>query len=162
MAARIVELADALTADLAEAARGSRFARQFDPQRSYVPDDVKLTKADELRVDVVVGGHDESELLDRGTVGYTSRIKIGLRYKFSQGDSTPTGEIELSEIDDLVLLVEQIYEFLAKKRYCEATWRDSSIRATVVAEHLRTNNQFTGLLFVRFRVPAPLCAEEAT
>lgn len=156
MTARIVELANAITADLYEAAQGGRFCREFAPVRSYAPEDMKLDKHGELRIDVVPVGHDSAEMDDRAHLAYVSGIDIGIRYKFSQGDSTSTGEIDMSEIDGLAKLVEQVYEFLAGKRFCEAIWRDGSIRAVYVPKHLREWRQFTGIIRVRFEIDAEL------
>lgn len=156
MTARIAELADAVTKELADQAASGAFGVVFAPERSYVPLDAKLLEDGVTRVDVVIAGHQEAALRDRAHVVYAAALDVGIRYKFKQDSQETNGQIANSEVDPLVCLVEQVYEYLAKKTLCEAEWRDASVSSTFIREHLKDWRQFTGVIRVRFDVEAPL------
>ena len=64
-----------------------------------------------------------------------------------------------ADVDGLVALVEEIHESLAAERldqFEDAIWRDASIRATYVRQHLREWGQFTAILRISFDLLAEL------
>jgi hypothetical protein len=155
MTAKIVQLADAVTAALAEA----EFSVEFVPERSYADWTMQLEDSDTLHVDVVIVGHEASELDDRGDIAYVDAIDIGVRYKFGPEAREPDGRLRNADVDGLVALVEEIHESLAAERldqFEDAIWRDASIRATYVRQHLREWGQFTAILRISFDLLAEL------
>ena len=105
MTAKIVQLADAVTAALAEA----EFTVQFVPERSYADWTMQLEDTDALHVDVVIVGHEATELDDRGDISYVDAIDIGIRYKFGPEAREPDGRLRNADVDALVALVEEIH-----------------------------------------------------
>jgi hypothetical protein len=86
-------------------------------------------------------------------VGYQCDIDIGIRKRFEFDDQENTGRLKTSEIDPLVLLVEQMHELFCGEHRVLADdihWRQTDIRATYIAEHLRLHRQFTGIIRIRF------------
>jgi hypothetical protein len=146
MSCQLTTLADDLTAELAT---GS-FTTSFAPERSYADDEMQLTEAGDLRVDVVVVGHDDVELADRAHLALTLGIDIGIRRKFTTQEQDADGRVPNATIDPFVLLVEELLVFVAKKRLSSSVWRDSKVRSTIVREHLRDWRQFTGIIRIRF------------
>ena len=153
--AQLVELAEAITTTLAAASFATGV---FIPVRSYADWNDTLDELNEdLQVDVVPVGHDIAELEARESMKYESGVDVAVRKRFgTASQNASTGRIELAEIDDLVLLVEQIHELFCKEAVTSATidasWLDTTIRATYIREHLREHRQFTGIVRIRYRL----------
>ena len=152
MSAVLVDVATAITAELAAASLGQTFV----PARSYADWDEQLEDAGTLHVDVVPVNYDESALDSRESIGYVVSCDVGIRKRFGTDDQeVSTGRIELAEIDDLVLLVEAIHEFFIERRlagYESAVWRETKIRSAYIRKHLREYRQFTGMIRVSYDV----------
>jgi hypothetical protein len=134
---------------------------RFKAERSYADWDLKLEDAGELHVDVVPTGIPSAVLNSRGNAGYDVTINIGLRKRFGQEESEQhTGRIDLAELDRMVQLLEQIHELLCgqDKRVLasDVAWQASTITDAYVAEHLRQNRQYTGLILATYRVKRAL------
>lgn len=141
------------------------FVFAIEPERSYADWDEKLEDLDDLRVDVVPVGVRLTQLDARGELIYQCEIDVGVRKRFSADDhDDATGRIERSEIDDLVLLVEQMHEYFVDAdnngrrltNYAAAVWQECSIRASYVREHLRELQQFTGIIRVTYEATKAL------
>lgn len=156
MAAVLIEVADALTAELRSAVEDGEFAGlHFDPERSYADWDEELADLDCLHVDIVPATYDETDLDTRGSVGYVVSVDVVIRKKFSQEKRQQNGKIDPEEIDRLVLFVEEIHEYLCKIRltgYEDASWKEAMIRSAYSREHLRTMGMFLGVIRVSFDV----------
>lgn len=157
MVSRISQLADAVAARLSEA----RLDRPMVVDRNFSTDELKLDDADEIHVDITPIGHDESDLISRGTIGYLARLRIGVRFKFGEADQEGDGRLDPAAVDDMIALVEAIHETIATGQFCGASWVDGSIPFVVVHQHLRDWRQFTAIISERFRIEADLCGEAA-
>ena len=155
MGAVLVDVAEAVKDELALGTH--LFA--IEPERSYADWDMRLEDLDTVRVDVVPVGVRETRLEARGELVYLCDVDIGVRKRFGADDhDDPTGRIELSEIDDLIQLVEQLHEYMVDAdnngrrltNYAAAAWQECSIRASYIREHLREMQQFTGILRVTY------------
>ncbi len=110
-----------------------------------------------LHVDVVPVIHSTSELETRGSIYYEIEVDIGIRKRFDTADQDgTTGRILIAKIDELALLVEQVFEHLCELELptftADHAWIETKIRQTFVRKHLRENRQFTGLLRTKYRV----------
>jgi hypothetical protein len=156
MAAVLIEVADAVTAELQTAVDSNEFAGlQFVPERSYAVWDEELADLDCLHVDVVPVNYEQTDLDARESVGYVVSVDVVIRQKFSQEKRVQSGKIDPEEIDRLVLFVEELHEYLCKLRltdYDEAIWRETAIRSAYSREHLRTMGMFLGIVRVSFDV----------
>ena len=126
-------------------------------ERSYADWELELNDFDQLHVDVVsVMTEQAVELASRGKHQYTVPVDIGIRRKFGhEKQSDATGRIEITEIDDLVLLVQEIHELFAKGRLTEfqsAVHQETRILANPIKQMLHQNRQFTGIIRLTFRV----------
>jgi hypothetical protein len=156
MAAVLIEVADGVTAELLTALNADTFSEvTFVPERSYADWDEDLSDLDCLHVDVVPVAYEDTSLDARESVGYVCSVDVVIRKKFSQKYRTQDGKIDKSEVDSLVLLVEEIHEYLCKIRltdYTEAVWRETVIRSAYSREHLRMMSMFFGVVRVSFDV----------
>lgn len=156
MAAVLVEIAEAVKSELATAFAASTFGASYSaivPKRSYADWDDELKDIGAIKVDVVPVAYDESSLNTHKSIGYVTSVDIGIRKRFGTGNQQSTGELVLSDVDALVLLVENVSEFFTPRRltaYEYASWRETRIRAIYVREHLRQCRQFTGVIRVSF------------
>lgn len=156
MAAVLIEVSDAVTAELQTAVDANEFAGlQFVPERSYADWEEDLADLDCLHVDVVPVNYDATALDSRESVGYVCSVDVVIRQKFGQTKRLQSGKIDPEEIDALVLFVEKVHEYLCKLRltdYDEAIWRETTIRSAYSREHLRTLGMFLGVIRVSFDV----------
>lgn len=156
MAAVLIEVAEALTADLLTAVTADEFTGlTFEPEWSFADWDDDLSDLDCLKVDVVPVTYDETDLDARESVGYVVSCDVVIRKKFSQKYRRQDGKIDRDEIAALVLLVEEIHEYLCKIRltdYDEASWKETTIRSTYSRKHLRELSMFLGIVRVSFDV----------
>lgn len=157
----LVQVADGMTAELAAAHDSGKFAGLvFTPERSYADwKDDELEDLDCLHVDVVPVGHDSSDQEDRGAVGYVCTSDIGIRKKFGPRSNAQSGRIRRTEIDRLVLLVEEIHEHFCMERlptFESAIWRETKIRTTFSRRHLRDMRMFLGVIRVSYDVSQAL------
>lgn len=147
-AAAIVRVADAVTAAIS----GNDFGVEFETERSYADWKQALEELDCLRVDVVPVIHNEADVSTRDNrVDYTCQVDVAIRKRFNQSDQNAVdGRVANSEIDRLVLLVEQIFEFLThpdRRRLSDSiTWESAKVLWTCNRKDLRDNRQFTGLV----------------
>lgn len=142
---------------IADELNAHTFTLRFVAERSYRTD-LELEDLDTLHVDVVPVNA-SSDLATEGSVVYPCQVDIGVRKKFESKDHDKTGEIDRDEIDRLMLLVQEIHEFLVRRRLAtfeEAVWKSADIRAWYLPRHLREFRQFTGLIRVVFRVEKDL------
>ncbi len=157
--AALVYVADLVTAALNAHEFGEGV--QFQAERSYADWDLALTDADELHVDVVPVGHPTAVLRSRGSVTYEVTVNIGLRKRFTQGESEKSdGRITLAEVDRLVQLLEHIHELMCgwdkRSLATDVAWQNSRITDSFVPEHLRQNRQYTGLILLTYHVSKTL------
>lgn len=147
----MAQVADAVVGELNDA----KLSIDITPERSYAEWDEELTELNTLRVDVVPVGLASAELSARNVIGYDVDVDIGIRYRFGPADTEAgDGRIAIDEIDALVLLVEEIVEYLSdsdnsERRlsdYTSASLAAMQVRATYVREHLRTLGQFTAII----------------
>lgn len=159
MSAVLVQVADAVV-DLLNTP--DAFSQAFVAKRSYPTWKVPLTKICRLRVDVVPSSHPASELGTQGSTDWTCRLVIVLREKFGQQDRQEENEdgrpISNEAIDELVLLVEEIHDYLCGESArrlengdLDATWQATTVLGTYNHDHLQDNGQFTGTIQVDYR-----------
>lgn len=137
--------------DLAAEMVNGLFSTDFTPERSYADEDMELTAAGELRVDVVIVGEANIELHDRAHLGADFILDIGVRYKFGTDEQGADGRIANDAVAPYELLLQELLVFVAKKRLTDAVWKGSEVRTRRVNKHLREWKQFTGILRVTFR-----------
>lgn len=164
MAVDLSQVVEALRQQLEDNA--ANFVRSFVPERSYADWDLALEDADKLHVDVVlVTTEIQTNPISRhandvgGDVEYIVPIDVGIRQRFGQSEEEPSsGRISVAEIDQLVLLETQIFEYLYQEElttYTAASWEDTRIVVACSREHLRQNRQFTGIIRTTYNVVAP-------
>lgn len=108
MAAVIVDVAEAVKEEIKLV---SPISRAITPKRLYVDFDVPLEEIGQLRVDVMPKNVSRTELYARGITHYEASVTIGVRYRFGPERRTAFGEVESSEIDNLILLVQQLHDY---------------------------------------------------
>jgi hypothetical protein len=138
---------------IADELNAHTFTLRFTAERSYRTD-LELEDLDTLHVDVVPVNA-PSELASREVISYDCSVDIAVRKKFEPKDHDKAGEIDRDEIDRLMLLVQEVHEFLVRRRlttFEEAAWQSTDIRLWYFPRHLREFRQFTGLIRVVFRV----------
>lgn len=166
MSAVLITLADAIASEI-NAAEWDGLA--VAAERNYADWELELRTLGELHVDVVPVEYSETELDGRGSVGYACAVDIGVRKKFGQPDLEKCGRIDLAEIDRLVLFVQELHEFFIKadstdgttigrrlQDYTDASWRETTIRSTYSAKHLREMQMFLGIVRVTYDVSKTL------
>ena len=109
----IHEIADAIVADL-----NDTFSAQFVAKRGYQPVHSESDLAG-LCVDVVPKST-QTELLSRSAVMHTCMIDVGLQKSVST-----TGEEEIAELDDLMILTLNVFDHLTRRKLTavpDAAW----------------------------------------
>lgn len=156
MAAVIVDVAEAVKEEIKLV---SPISRAITPKRLYVDFDVPLEEIGQLRVDVMPKNVSRTELYARGITHYEASVTIGVRYRFGPERRTAFGEVESSEIDNLILLVQQLHDYFVDEgngrrlsTYTVAVWRETELLYWFDPKHLREHSQFTGLLSVGYDV----------
>lgn len=146
----IIDLADAITADLAS----EDFGIVIPWERSYAEWDLALKTAGDPRGDVVPVFNSTVGLETRGSLQYELNIDILIRRRFSTEDVDEAGLLYKAEIDQLVGVLEAVHELFAKAEPTEGTrWSPADaerIQAWYVKKHLREWNQFTGVVRLPF------------
>lgn len=153
MAAIPVSVAEAVVAMLAAAS----LTPTFTPERSYADWELKLEEAGSLLVDVVaVSTEQKASLETRGSNHHLIPIDIAVRKKFAASDQDEdTGRITIATVDELVLLVQTIFELFMPQRLTDfpaAVWQDTRILVNPDRMQLREWKQFCGIVRVTFRV----------
>ena len=120
-----------------------------------------LRDEDKLRVDVV--GHmteQTAELAARGgKVGLVNPVDIAVRKKFGPDKQCDdTGDVAIAAIDELILLVQQLYLMFMPIRLTDfphSVWDGENGGTKILVapdrRHLRDLRQFTGLIRVYFK-----------
>lgn len=156
----IVEVAEAVK----EAIKGHDFGVHFELERSYAEWSDELTTLDELRVDVVPW-LDLPNLGASGLLDYPQTIDVLIRKRFGQTEYSPdTGRIDRSDVDRLMLFVQDLWEFfvpcqptqtgiLTTEAGYRAAWDPETTKMMnhYVRPHLR-KLQFTGWIRLGFLV----------
>jgi hypothetical protein len=167
----LVKVSDGITVEVNAALEAGIFTGlQFKAESSYADfQDDELDDLDCLKVDVVPVGYTRTELDDRSSVLYVTASDIAVRKKFSEAQLTQSRRIKKSEIDRLVLFVQELHEFFLRPdaeegvpigtrltTFPEATWRETNIRTTFSRRHLRDLKMFLGVIRVSYEVSKPL------
>lgn len=123
-------------------------------ERSYADWDLELTD-NALHCDVVLAGAQiADELADRESVDVTVPVHIAIRKKFEQDQLVEsTGRVLVTEIDDLVQVVDDLHLFFATDRFDEfpdVVWQETRLVSAFSREMLRTHRQFVGVLELLF------------
>ena len=95
--------------------------------------------------------------LARGETRFLCHTDIGIRYRFAPEERDSNGRVTVSEIDDLLLLLEQFHDHFVNNgegrrlgTYLAAAWQETNVRTWYVREHLRELGQYTGILRVSY------------
>ncbi len=167
----LVKVSDGITVEVNAALGAGVFTGlQFKAESSYADfQDDELDDLDCLKVDVVPVGYTRTELDDRSSVLNVTASDIAVRKKFSEAQLTQSRRIKKSEIDRLVLFVQELHEFFLRPdadegvpigtrltAFPEATWRETNIRTTFSRRHLRDLKMFLGVIRVSYEVSKPL------
>lgn len=154
MGAVLVDVAEAVKDELASI---TGLVLAITPERSYADWDEKLEDLSTLRVDVVPVNVGETELEARGETRFLCHTDIGIRYRFAPEERDSNGRVTVSEIDDLLLLLEQFHDHFVNNgegrrlgTYLAAAWQETNVRTWYVREHLRELGQYTGILRVSY------------
>lgn len=171
MPAVSVQVAEAIRAEI----EAADFGLDFLLERSYAEWDEELEELDVLRVDVVPHFAAKLEQQDRAASLWSVSVDVGVRKKFGQQHRTSSGRIDVSKIDDLVLLTEQIGEHFCPTGTLAgrlpdvsgAAWESSpgampgetgsmqsgtDFRALFNRDHLRRLAQFTSIVRLNYQV----------
>ncbi len=168
--AAAVSVAKAVESQIRSAMEADELAAQFTLVRSYADwefdaktqDDLALREEDKLRVDVV--GHmteQTVELAARGSkAALVIPVDIAVRRRLGRDkQNDDTGLLELEPIDELMLLVQQLYLMFMPTRptdFPHSVWdgENGGVKILVAPDrrHLRDLRQFTGLIRVFFKV----------
>lgn len=151
----------AICVSIAEACKdmlnAASLSQKFCAERSYSDWDLELTgeEAEKLHVDVCASVAEQTATHDtRGSQTFNVPVDIAVRYKFRQSQrGEDTGRIRVKEVDDLVLLVEEIFSVFVAERltdFDEAVWVRTEIRTTCDRLRLKTSAQFLGVVRVTF------------
>ena len=155
MSAVVVSIAEAVKKQLAAA----KLSKEIVPECSYADWEKPLEEQEidpnVLLVDVVANTVEQkTERITKNKLKYLVPIDIGVRQRFAQDKQhQDTGRILKSEIDALVLLVEDIHEefFGARmEQFSAASWKATDILVNPITEHLHRMHQFTGIIRVTF------------
>jgi hypothetical protein len=134
----IARFADAVAADL----NGNAFCMPFEAQRRWlvVLDRDKVEK--KLHVSVVPVALVE-EAAGRGMVQQDFTLQIGV-----QRGVDPS---KTADIDQMVLLVQEICDYLRFSDIADCGWIGTQISQLFLPEHLQTKNLFTSVMTFTFR-----------
>jgi len=131
--------------------------------RGYIQDrDLFLAAASELRLDVVVSDCTTEPASQEDTI-YSCTTDIAVRKRFAAAErNADDGKIDTEEIDRLILFVQEIHDYFARKAnatsgrtltdYDEAIVEGVELRPIYDAPTLRENQQFTGIISVTCKV----------
>jgi len=155
MAAVVVSVAEKLK-DLLQAGQDAEaFSTDITPVRGYDTTEV-LQDLDTLHCDVVIAAT-TPELRSRVGLDYLCEVDVAIRKKFGVADAdADTGRVPNTSIDPLVLLLEEIVEYVAAKSRRglastpPAAWKSAVIPVPFHPEHLQEHRQFTGVVRVTY------------
>ena len=129
-------------------------------ERNYADWDLDLAKMDsaelaateKLRVDITsYTESQEIDLLTRSAVQIRSAVDIAVRRRFGPDyQEEGTGRIIISEIDNLMLFVQEIHILLASMQAPDALFESTTVVEAPVRDHLREMRQFTGVIRTTF------------
>ena len=146
----VVEIADAVVADL----NAGSFGQPFTAERHYLPvfelDDIK-----NLRVTVVPKAV-AIQATGRNSNQHDVAIDVAVQKKLTKTGTAGTGSagIDPTEIDPLMALVEELADHFRFKRFTspDAVWIRTQNEPVFAPEHLDQFRVFTSLLTLTFRV----------
>jgi hypothetical protein len=156
----LVQVADAVTALLNTVP--SPFSQSFTAERNYPDFATPLESLGELKVDVVAGGHKSANSVTRSDTDYECNINVIIRKRFCQTDRQEEGEngrpLSNEAIDEMILLVEEVHEYLQdpdRRQLNNSDSIDAWIQPETIfqptwnPDDLKLNQQFTAsILFV--------------
>lgn len=153
----MANVADAVVSAL----KGQTFARTIDPQRNWGTKDTEISTLKTLRCDVVPVRHSEADAQTRGHLTYQTEVDVVLRYKFAQDQQDECGNIPNADVDPLILLTEEIHEYLVHKTLDDDAeqgpyWRSVRLLWCPYKMDLRDRRQFTSLIRVTFETDKEL------
>lgn len=149
MASPMIDAAKAVLDEL----NGNAWSESFTAERSYADWDLDLEDFT-LHVDVVLAAAAvEIELSDReGSLDYVVPIQVVIRKRFGVDDRT-NGKLNVTEIDSLVQLFDDIFDFFTVDRfsgYPAIIWKETRVITASERRSLRENSQYTGVIELRF------------
>lgn len=156
-----IKVADAVVDEL----NGHDFGVAFTAERSYADWDEKLEDLGTLHVDVVPVGGVQMDLESVSSVDFKCPFYIVIRKRFGSSDADGDGDLSLASIDALVDLTQAIALFFMPMQpgktgrelqdYQDAVWEKSEIESLYMRNHLRHNDQYTGIVRTTYRVSYP-------
>lgn len=135
--AKIIEIADALVAEL----NAATFTQPFTPERSYQPT-FDLADLKTLKVTIVP----KTKTAAAGT-----RSASQNDYQIDVAIQKKLGTDPKAECDALMLLVEEITDHVRGKRLASVAWLASQNDPIFVPEHIEQLRQFTSVLTLMYR-----------
>ena len=158
--ATIVDVAEAIK----EAIKGHEWLiRELCVERSYANVRQKLEDLDTVRIDVVPW-NSQPEIDSVGTFLWPCEVDILIRRRNTANEQNPSGELRKEEIDLLMRLVQDVYEFFLPSQatdpeqtgrlvtFDEAHWEETRMIAHYVRSHLAELRQFTGWIRLTYSV----------
>lgn len=143
--AKIIEIADAVAAAL----NFHTFSREFTAERTYLAT-FELPDLKTLKVTVVPRSILPAPEADtRGATRHDYAISVAVQKKFKE-----IGEAERTEIDALMVLVEEIAKHLERLPLApgsDAKWVGMENAPVFIPEHIDELRQFTSVLTVTYR-----------
>ena len=144
-----LNLADAVVALLN--GNVENFPQPFAAQRMYDPLR-QLGELETLQVDVILADR-KQQILDRTRQQHDPRIEILFRQKIRAAEGSQEW---INQLDALVYLVEEVDAFLSapanRVPVAYAKWQESELVYPFVPQHLRSAQQFSSLVRVRYAV----------
>lgn len=164
MASILVQVADAVVAELKVGVDAGDFVLTFTPERSYADWDMDIADEDakQILVDVVPVSRERVVDIDnrRDAVEQVIQIDVGVRKKFTAAECE-AGRVNRDDMDALVELVQQIGNRTVLERL--ATFTDAVFdpeNPPVVLDysrfHLREMDMFFGFVRLTYRVSQTL------
>ena len=138
---KIIDIAEAVKEEL----NGGTFSQAFTAQRHYQPV-FELKDMKDLHVSIVPKDI-EMQLATRNTSQHDCRIDVAVQKKVTVGD--------LAQLDQLMGLVEEIINFLARRKLSSvpnALWIKTANEPIYAAEHLEQFGQFTSIVTLTYRL----------
>ena len=139
--ATIIDIAEAVKEEL----NGGMFSQPFTAERHYQPV-FELKDMKTLHV-TVVPKDIEMQLATRSSSQQDCRIDVAVQKKLESAD--------LTEIDELMGLVEEIISFLSRRKLASvpnALWIKTANEPIYATEHMEQFRQFTTILTLTYRV----------
>ena len=141
--AKITDIAEAVKNEL----NAGEFSQTFTAERHYQPV-FELKDMKNLHV-TVVPKDVELQLATRNTSQHDCRVDVAIQKKLEGTD--------LSEIDELMGLVEEIITFLSRRKLTSvpnALWIKTVNEPIYAAEHMEQFRQFTSIVTLTYRMVA--------